>query len=102
MILPQRLPAAATWNSLDHQTKPERAKTLAVHAAIIDNMDHNIGKVISFLKNLGIYDNTVIIFTSDNGSSEPFPASQLTTTGVTEKQSKAFYETFNNTLGSSI
>ena len=98
MTLPKRLPAAATWDSLDPQTKAERAKILAVHAAMIDNMDHNIGKVISLLKDLGIYDNTLIIFASDNGGSEPFPASQLTATGVTEEQSKAFSDKFKNTL----
>ena len=66
--------------------------------AMIDNMDYNIGKVVSLLKDLGIYNNTLIIFTSDNGSSEPFPASQLATTGVTLEQSKAFFNKFDNTL----
>ncbi len=38
-----------------------------VYAAMIWSVDENIGKVVSKLKELGIYDNTIVIFTSDNG-----------------------------------
>lgn len=43
---------------------------LAVHAAMIEDMDYNIGKLIQYLKSTGKYPNTLIIFASDNGSSE--------------------------------
>ena len=39
----------------------------AAYAAMISYLDENIGKLIKQLKDLGIYDNTLIIFTSDNG-----------------------------------
>jgi arylsulfatase A-like enzyme len=39
----------------------------AVYAAMVESMDESLGKVIAKLKELGIYDNTIIIFTSDNG-----------------------------------
>ena len=39
----------------------------ATYAAMISYLDENIGKLIDQLKKLGIYDNTLIIFTSDNG-----------------------------------
>ena len=38
-----------------------------VYAAMISSMDENLGKVIAELKRLGLYDNTIIVFTSDNG-----------------------------------
>lgn len=38
-----------------------------VYAAMISSMDENVGKVIANLKRLGLYENTIIIFTSDNG-----------------------------------
>jgi len=38
-----------------------------VFAAMIASMDENLGKVIAELKRLGLYDNTIIVFTSDNG-----------------------------------
>lgn len=39
----------------------------ATYAAMISYLDENIGKLIQQLKDEGIYDNTLIIFTSDNG-----------------------------------
>ncbi len=39
----------------------------ATYAAMISYLDENIGKLIKQLKDLGLYDNTLIIFTSDNG-----------------------------------
>ncbi len=39
----------------------------ATYAAMISYLDENVGKLVKKLKDLGIYDNTLIIFTSDNG-----------------------------------
>lgn len=39
----------------------------ATYAAMISYLDENIGKLISYLKEEGLYENTIIIFTSDNG-----------------------------------
>lgn len=39
----------------------------ATYAAMISYWDEQIGGLINKLKELGIYDNTIIIFTSDNG-----------------------------------
>ena len=47
------------------------ARVMAVHAGGIEQMDKDIGRVIQYLKDTGQYDNTFIMFTSDNGSSEP-------------------------------
>lgn len=41
---------------------------MAVYAAMIDCMDQNIGKVITKLKETGVFDNTIIMFTQDNGA----------------------------------
>ncbi|MCK5731073.1 MAG: sulfatase-like hydrolase/transferase, partial [Draconibacterium sp.] len=39
----------------------------AAYAAMISYLDENVGKLVAKLKELGVYDNTIIIFTSDNG-----------------------------------
>lgn len=52
----------------------------AVYAAMIASMDENIGRIIDELKRLGLYENTIIIFTSDNGglsTSEGSPTANL-------------------------
>lgn len=41
----------------------------ATYAAMVSYLDENIGKLVSYLKEEEIYDNTLIIFTSDNGPS---------------------------------
>jgi arylsulfatase len=41
----------------------------ATHAAMITLLDRHVGEIIKKLKEEGVYDNTIIIFSSDNGSS---------------------------------
>jgi len=41
--------------------------TLRVYAAMVRNLDRNVGRVLKTLKDKGLDDNTLIIFTSDNG-----------------------------------
>ncbi len=42
---------------------------MAIHAAMIDRMDREIGIIIAQLKAMGAYENTLIFFASDNGTS---------------------------------
>ena len=43
----------------------------ATYAAMVSYLDENVGKLVSYLKKEGLYDNTLIIFTSDNGPASP-------------------------------
>ncbi|MDR1682249.1 MAG: arylsulfatase [Candidatus Symbiothrix sp.] len=45
------------------------AMSMAVHAAMIDRIDQGIGQLITALKKNGQYENTLILFLSDNGAS---------------------------------
>tara|TARA_R110002049_G_scaffold28018_4_gene96626 strand:+ start:36846 stop:38216 length:1371 start_codon:yes stop_codon:yes gene_type:complete len=49
-------------------------ETRAKLVAFIEHMDDGIGKVINALKKSGQYDNTIIVFTSDNGGHLPSKA----------------------------
>lgn len=57
------------WDSLTDEQKQFQATKMAIHAAMIDCMDREIGRVIDQLKKMGEFDNTVIFFASDNGAS---------------------------------
>ena len=41
----------------------------ATYAAMLSYLDHQIGELVKYLKKNGLYDNTVIMVTSDNGPS---------------------------------
>jgi arylsulfatase A-like enzyme len=56
------------WSKLTVAQQKQEAHRMAVYAAMVDLLDQNIGKVIQQLKDSGQYDNTVIIFMSDNGA----------------------------------
>ncbi|MGC9327773.1 MAG: sulfatase-like hydrolase/transferase, partial [Candidatus Hinthialibacter sp.] len=60
---------AVAWNSLTQEQKEFQAAKMAIHAAMIQRMDAEIGRVIQQLKDMGVYDNTLIMFMSDNGAS---------------------------------
>jgi arylsulfatase len=98
MKIPKRIPAVEQWDSLTPDQKAYRAKVLAVRAAMVEDMDTNIGRVIKYLKDIGEYDNTLIMFTSDNGSSEPVEMKDLALGHVTSAQAEAFVNKFNNNV----
>ncbi|MFK7849781.1 MAG: arylsulfatase [Akkermansiaceae bacterium] len=63
------------WNSLDEKRRADLARRMAVYAAMVENMDHNIGRLVRDLRQRKELKNTVILFTSDNGACaewEPF------------------------------
>ena len=51
------------YDALSHITD----HTMRVYAAMIRSLDRNIGRVLQSLKDQGVDDNTLVIFTSDNG-----------------------------------
>lgn len=57
------------WNSLSDKEKKLYARYMEVYAGYIDHADAQIGRVIDFLKHIGVYDNTIIVLLSDNGAS---------------------------------
>lgn len=59
-------------------------ETLAKHASMVESMDHSLGDIMAKLDELGIADNTVVVFMSDNGApkqmtrNEPLRGHKLT------------------------
>ncbi|MCP4314366.1 MAG: arylsulfatase [Bacteroidetes bacterium] len=64
--LPDPEPGVQDWDSVDH--KEWRVRNMAVYAAMIDHMDQAIGRIVGALKATGQLENTLIIFTNDNGA----------------------------------
>ncbi|MDZ4820511.1 MAG: arylsulfatase [Planctomycetota bacterium] len=60
---------AVSWEELTDEQRRFQATKMAIHAAMIDRMDQEIGRLIEQLKQMGEFENTVILFASDNGAS---------------------------------
>ena len=56
------------WNSLAKDRRLDLARRMAIYAAMIDRLDQQIGRVVAHLEAVGELDNTLIVFTSDNGA----------------------------------
>ncbi|HEY0713510.1 MAG TPA: sulfatase-like hydrolase/transferase, partial [Polyangia bacterium] len=41
---------------------------MEIYAAMVENLDHNIGRLVQYLRDIGAYENTFIFFQSDNGA----------------------------------
>ncbi|MFT5522463.1 MAG: arylsulfatase A-like enzyme [Pirellulaceae bacterium] len=57
------------WSALTEQQQQFQAMKMAVHAAMIDRIDQEIGRVLKQLKRMNAMENTLIMFFSDNGAS---------------------------------
>lgn len=68
-IHPGEVAHALPWNELTAEQQRFQATKMAIHAAMIDRMDQEIGRVMAQVKIMGEADNTVFIFVSDNGAS---------------------------------
>ena len=66
-VLPDVLPEAYDWSKLPAADKERFDTMMAVYAAAISRMDKAIGTLVADLKARGEFDNTLILFMSDNG-----------------------------------
>jgi arylsulfatase len=80
------------WESLNAGQKKEYARNMEVYAAMVDYLDMSIGRIINYLKQEGLYDNTMILFMSDNGANGA-PATAYPGNGDGK-----YLSTFNNTV----
>ncbi len=60
--------AAPTWDSLSDEDRRLYAKRQAVYSGMLENVDANMGRLMTYLEEIGEAGNTVIVFMSDNGA----------------------------------
>ncbi|MBC8381846.1 MAG: arylsulfatase [SAR92 clade bacterium] len=61
---------ARPWASLSEEERRREARLMEIYAAMVDNLDFNIGRIIDHLESIGELENTFIFFMSDNGADE--------------------------------
>ena len=67
-VLGPRNPAIKLWIQLSPEEKKIESRKMELYAAMVDNLDEHIGRLLQVLKDSKQFDNTVIIFMSDNGA----------------------------------
>lgn len=55
------------WSDLSQHRKNVEAKRMAAYAAAVDHVDQAVGKIMSYLKEAKLDENTFVVFLSDNG-----------------------------------
>jgi arylsulfatase len=58
-----------SWDELTEEQRAFQADKMSIHAAMVDRMDREIGRVLDQIRAMGALDDTLILFLSDNGAS---------------------------------
>lgn len=66
---PERSATIPAWDSLPEKDRDFEDLRMATYAAMIDEMDQGIGRILTTLDDLKIADNTLVLFMNDNGAS---------------------------------
>ena len=86
-----RLNSVDAWDELAPNKQKEAARDMEIYAAMIDYLDEQILRLFDYLKETGEYDNTMIIFISDNGANGGSPAAY-------PGQTDEYLNSFDNSL----
>jgi arylsulfatase len=88
-----RLPTVKAWDDMSPEERALAARDMEVYAAMVDYMDEQIKRVFDYLKEIGEYDNTMILFMSDNGANGSLPTAYP---GQTEEHLDSFDNRLDN------
>jgi arylsulfatase len=66
---PNEVYRETAWDELTSEQQEFQAVKMAIHAAMVDRMDQEIGRVLDQLRRMNALENTVIFFCTDNGAS---------------------------------
>jgi arylsulfatase len=66
--LSSRDPDSLPWEEIEQ--KDDWDLKMAVYAAMVDRVDQNVGRILAKVRELGVEENTLVLFLSDNGASD--------------------------------
>ena len=67
--IPGEMRYAKPWYHLSDKEKHLQATKMAIHAAMVDRIDKEVGRILDQLRAMGEAENTLVLFLSDNGAS---------------------------------
>jgi len=66
--LPPRNPNIKPFDELSSEEQRLEARKMELYAAMVDNLDRHVGRLLDYLRANDLYDDTLIVFMSDNGA----------------------------------
>jgi arylsulfatase A-like enzyme len=66
--LPPRNDAITRWEDISPEEQRRESRKMELYASMVDNLDDHIGRLIRYLKDNDLFDNTLIVFMADNGA----------------------------------
>jgi arylsulfatase len=66
---PDEVDRPLAWATLGQSQQAFQAQKMAVHAAMVDRMDREIGRILEQVRKMNAWDHTLVLFLSDNGAS---------------------------------
>jgi len=82
------------WDELSPDQQEARSRDMEIYAGMIDYVDESIGRLFDYLRQSGEFDNTLIVFMSDNGPSRTSIQDYLSLGG----EGAEFFKSFDNSL----
>jgi len=65
---PPRTRFARAWKELLPDDRLRQARAMEIYAAMVENLDHHVGRLLQALRDCGRYDDTLVLFFPDNGA----------------------------------
>jgi arylsulfatase len=63
-----RNPEVRPWTELDAESRRREARKMELYAAMVENLDFHVGRLLDYLRESGLFDNTLVVFMGDNGA----------------------------------
>ena len=89
-------PLLRAWSEMDDEEKRLQARTMATYSAMMESQDYHIGMLLNYLKETGELDNTLIIYTPDNGPEGTDFRGDLSNAAFTKWARAAFSQKFED------
>ncbi|MGB5325268.1 MAG: arylsulfatase, partial [Pseudomonadales bacterium] len=93
--LPPRNDAILPWEDLSADERRRESRKMELYASMVDNLDDHIGRLLNYLRKEGLYDNTLVVFMSDNGAA----GEDLYNEGPLTEYVQAHYDNSYETMG---
>jgi arylsulfatase A-like enzyme len=95
-VLPPRWDAITPWQNLTKEQQRREARKMELYAAMVENLDRHVGRLFDYLRAHDLYDDTLVVFMSDNGAA----GLDFYNQGAYKEYVRAHYDNAYDTMGS--